>query len=295
MIYKTTSKRIFDLFNNLFLTLICLTCILPFIHLLAVSFSSNLAVQINSVVFLPVDFNINAYVFAFQNGRFFTALFVSGQRVALGLVVNLLLIVLTAYPLSHSKDKLMFRNIYMIFFVFTMIFSGGIIPTYILVSRLGLLNSMWALVLPTALPVFSMIIFMNFIRGLPKELQESAMIDGAGKITILFRILMPLLKPCIATVALFSIVAHWNDWFSGLIYMQNPVNYPLQTYLQFLLLRFEDLMRMAGGDMAHVIAMMNAQSGRAAQLFMGAIPVLLIYPFLQKYFTKGLVLGSVKG
>jgi len=295
MVYKSTGKRIFDAFNYVFLILVCLSCILPFVHLLAVSFSSNLAVQTNAVSFWPVGFNTNSYQFAFQNGRFMTALWISIQRVGLGLLVNLLLVVLTAYPLSHNKDRLMFRNVYMGFFIFTMIFSGGLIPTFILVSRLGLLNSLWALVLPGALPVFSMVIFMNFIRGLPEELQESAMIDGANQITVLFKIMMPLLKPCIATVALFAIVGHWNDWFSGLIYMQDPHNYPLQTYLRFLLLRMEDVMRMAGGDVAQILATMNVQSGRAAQLFMGAVPILIVYPFLQKYFTTGLVLGSVKG
>ena len=295
MVYRSTGKRIFDVFNHLLLIIVCLSCILPFVHLLAVSFSSNLAVQTNQVTFWPIGFNVNSYVFAFQNGRFLTALWISVQRVGLGLLVNVLLIVLTAYALAHNKDRFMFRNIYMGIFLFTMIFNGGLIPTFILVSRLGLLNSLWALVLPGALPIVSMVIFMNFIRGLPEELQESAMIDGAGQITVLFKIMMPLLKPCIATVALFSIVAHWNDWFSGLIYMQDPHNYPLQTYLRFLLLRMEDVMRMAGGDVAQILATMNVQSGRAAQLFMGALPILLVYPFLQKYFTTGLVLGSVKG
>ena len=295
MIDKSTSKRVFDVFNYIFIIIVCLSCVLPFVHLFAVSLSSSVAVLSNDVVFLPVGFNLDAYVFIFADGKFLTALWISVQRVALGLLVNMLLIVLTAYPLSHNKNKLMFRNFYMGFFVFTMIFGGGLIPTFILVSRLGLLNSLWALVLPSALPVFSMVILMNFIRGLPEELQESAMIDGAGQLTILFKIMLPLLKPCLATVALFAIVAHWNDWFSGLIYMQNPANYPLQTYLQFLLLSFEELMRLAQGDVDQLLARLNAQTGRAAQLFLGAIPVLLIYPFLQKYFTTGLVMGSVKG
>ena len=295
MIDRSISKRVFDVCNYLFIIIICLSCILPFVHLLAVSFSSNVAVQTNSVVFWPVGFNVDSYIFAFQNGRFMAALWISIQRVFLGLIVNLLLITLTAYPLSHSKDKLLGRNIYMVFFVFTMIFNGGLIPTFLVVTNLGLLNSLWALILPGALPIFSMVIMMNFIRGLPIELQESAMIDGAGSITIMYKIMLPLLKPCLATLALFSIVGHWNDWFSGLIYMQDPSNYPLQTYLQFLLLRFEQIMQMAGGDMVALLARLNAQTGRAAQLFMGAIPVLLIYPFLQKYFTTGLVMGSVKG
>ena len=295
MLYNTRAKKVFDIFNYIFISVVSLTCLLPFVHLLAVSFSSNVAVMTNSVSFWPVGFNVDSYLFAYQNGKFFTALLVSFQRVGLGVAVNILLITLTAYPLSHNKKKLLGRNVYMTFFVLTMIFNGGLIPTFVLVSRLGLLNSLWALILPGALPVFSMIVLMNFIRNLPEELQESAMIDGAGPITILFKIMMPLLKPCLATVALFSIVFHWNDWFMGLIYMQNPANYPLQTYLQFLLLRFEEIMRLAQGDFAQIVARLNAQTGRAAQLFMGAIPVLLIYPFLQKYFTTGLVMGSVKG
>jgi len=286
---------VFNVFNIGVFIIVCLSCILPFVHLLAVSFSSSAAVATNSVLFIPVEFNTSAYEFAFIGGRFLTAFLVSIQRLALGVVVNLLLIVLTAYPLSHNKSKLLFRNFYMGFFVFTMIFNGGLIPTFIVVSRIGIINSLWALVLPGALPVFSMIILMNFIRGLPEELQESAMIDGAGPMKILFKIMMPLLKPCIATVALFSVVFHWNDWFMGLIYMQNPENYPLQTYLQFMQVSFEELMRITQGDIERLLAALNAQTGRAAQLFLGAVPMLVVYPFLQKYFTTGLVLGSVKG
>ena len=295
MLYRSKSKKIFDMCNYIFIAIISLSCLLPFIHLLAVSFSSNVAVVTNQVSFWPVGFNLEAYEFAFSDGRFMAALWVSVQRIVLGLGVNLLLITITAYPLSHDKGKLLGRNFYVIYFVATMIFSGGLIPTYLVVVRAGLLNSLWALVLPGALPVFSMIMLMNFIRNLPEELQEAAMVDGAGSITILFKIMLPLLKPCLATVALFSIVGHWNDWFSGLIYMQDPSNYPLQTYLQMLLLRFEQIMDMAAGDLTAMLARLNAQTGRAAQLFMGAIPMLVIYPFLQRYFTTGLVMGSVKG
>jgi len=295
MIDRSFSKKAFNVFNYFFIGAVCLTCFLPFVHLFAVSLSSAVAVASSRVVFLPVDFTLQSYKFAYDNNKFLPALFVSFRRVGLGLLVNLLLIVLTAYPMSHNKNKLMFRNIYMTFFVFTMIFNGGMIPTYIIVSKMGLLNSIWALVLPGALPVFSMIILMNFIRNLPEELGESAMIDGAGALTVLYKIMMPLLKPSLATVALFSVVSHWNDWFNGLIYIQDPLKYPLQTYLQFLLLKMEEILRMAGGDQVKLLAMLNAQTGRAAQLFLGAIPVLVIYPFLQRYFTTGLVMGSVKG
>jgi len=292
---QSKAQQVFLYFNYVLLTITCLTCLLPFINLLAISFSDTAAVSANRVAFWPVNFTLGAYQFAFGGGRFLAALWISVKRVLLGVVVNMLLLVLTAYPLSLGKEKLMGRNIYMGFFVVTMILSGGVVPIYITVSQLHLLNTMWSLVLPGALPVFSMIILMNFIRSLPEELQDAAMIDGAGPVKTLVYVLLPLLKPCLATVGLFSIVFHWNDWFSGMIYMQDYMRYPLQTYLQYLLLKFSDLMKMAGGDYAKIVALLNVRTGRAAQLFLGALPMALIYPFLQKYFTSGLVMGSVKG
>jgi putative aldouronate transport system permease protein len=293
--YKSPARRAFIVFNSVFLCVSALVCILPFIHLLALSFSNASLVAAGKITFFPMGFTTAAYDFAFRGGKFLAAISVSVQRVMLGLVVNLLLIVLTAYPLSRPKEKFATRNIYMVFFITTMIIGGGLIPTYILVSDLKLLNSLWSLVLPGALPVFSMIIMMNFIRGLPEEIEDAARIDGAGVFKVLFTIMLPLLTPAIATVGLFSVVGHWNDWFSGLIYMQNSKLYPLQTYLQTMVRDFELIMRMAQGDYAKLIALMNARTGRAAQLFLGAIPILMVYPFIQKYFTTGLVLGSVKG
>jgi putative aldouronate transport system permease protein len=295
MNYKSPARTAFVIFNSIFLTVSAIVCILPFIQLLAVSFSSSSAVEAGTVVFWPVRFTLAAYEFAIMGGKFGAAIFISFKRVLLGVAVSLTLIVLTAYPLSRPKEKFAFRNVYMIFFVITMIINGGLIPTYILVGKLGLLNTLWALVLPYALPVFSMIIMMNFIRGLPDEIEEAAIIDGAGVFQILGRIMLPLLTPAIATVGLFSIVGHWNDWFSGLIYMQDTKLYPLQTYLQTLIRNFETMLRMAQGDFVRLLALMNARTGRASQLFLGALPVLMIYPFIQKYFTTGLVLGSVKG
>jgi putative aldouronate transport system permease protein len=183
----------------------------------------------------------------------------------------------------------------MIFFVITMIISGGLIPTYLVVVRMGLLNSLWALVLPGALPVGTMVILMNFIRQMPPDIDEAAMIDGAGVFRRLVSIILPLLKPALATVGLFCTVGHWNDWFAGVIYMQNPRRYPLQSYLQTLLLSMEDILRLADNDLVLILSLINSSTSRAAQLFLGALPIMLIYPFLQKYFVKGLVIGSVKG
>lgn len=295
MKHRSFGQQFFSVINYGILLLASLLCILPFIHLLAVSFSESSAVSAGRVGLWPVNFTLQSYSFAFSNGKFVRALLVSFERVLLGVGVNLILMILTAFPLSRTKEQLMGRNIYMAYFVITMILSGGLIPTYLVTARLGLLNSIWAMILPSALNVYNMIILMNFIRNLPEELEEAARIDGAGTMTILRKIVLPLMKPALATVGLFSIINHWNDWFSGMIYMQNPEKYPLQTYLQTLLKSFEELLRASGSDYMQLISRMNVRTGRAAQLFLGAIPVMLIYPFLQKYFTEGLVLGSVKG
>lgn len=298
--FKSPARTVFTVFNAIILSVTGFVCITPFLHLLALSFSQNSAVAAGRVTFWPVNFTLAAYEFAIMGGKFGPAMWVSIQRVLLGVTINLLLVVITAYPLSKSSKKMAGRNIYMIFFVVTMIINGGLIPTYILVTRLGLLNSIWALILPPvgsigALPVFFMIIMMNFMRGLPDEIEEAAVIDGAGVFSVLIRIMLPLLTPAIATIGLFSIVGHWNEWFGGLIYMQSPTLYPLQTYLQTLLRNFEDIIRMAQGDYAEILRLLNVRTGRSAQLFLGMVPVLIVYPFLQKYFTTGLVLGSVKG
>lgn len=293
--YKSTGRTVFLIFNYLFLTATALVCVLPFVHLLAVSFSSSAAVSAGLVGFWPVEFTLSAYEFALRGGKFFRSLLVSLERVAFGLLVNVVLMVITAYPLSKTKEQVVGRNIYMCYLVITMLVGGGLIPTYLIVAKVGLLDSIWALILPGALPVYNMVILMNFLQGVPKELEEAAFIDGASPITALTRVILPIMKPALATVSLFCIVSHWNDWFSGMIYIENPNRYPLQTYLQTLLLNFETMMRKSGTDYTKLISMMNARTGRAAQLFLGALPVMIIYPFLQKYFTTGLVMGSVKG
>ncbi len=292
---KKTRYTAFDFFLVIFLGIICITCVLPFVHLLAVSFSSNAAVSAGKVGFIPVDFTLASYDYVLKGGKFLRAMGISILRVVLGTLLNLALMVLTAYPLS--KDELRFRKVYVVFFVITMLFSGGMIPTYLLVSKLGLKNNILALILPGALPVYNMIILMNFIRGLPREIEEAAWIDGATPFQTLSMVIFPLLGPSLATVGLFSMVGHWNDWFSGLIYMSNPDMYPLQTYLQTLLVNFEQLLQSSGNgaDIMAILSKMNARTGRAAQLFLGALPIMMVYPFLQKYFTKGLTLGSVKG
>ena len=289
---KKTS--VLDVLLTIGLGIICVTCVLPFVHLLAVSFSSSSAVAAGKVGFLPVEFTTSSYEYVITGGRFLHAMAISLERVVLGTLLNVALMVLTAYPLA--KDDLPGRGFLSGFFVLTMLIGGGMIPTYLLVSGLGLKDTIWALILPGALPVYNMIILMNFIRGLPHELEEAAWIDGANPFQTLIQIIFPLLGPSLATVGLFCMVGHWNDWFAGMIYMSNPMNYPLQTYLQTLLVDFEKLLQAdTSGNIQDILSKMNARTGRAAQLFLGALPIMCVYPFLQRYFTKGLTLGSVKG
>ena len=295
MMFKTRGEKVFNVFNYIFVALICLTCALPIVHILAVSFSAPHYVAGGRVGLVPMGFSTEAYVFAFETGRFVRAFWVSVQRTTLGTLINMILMITVAYPLSKSRDRFSARNIYMGFFALTMLFGGGMIPFYILIVNLGMLDSIWSLVLPGGLPVFSMLILMNFIRNLPAELEEAAFMDGAGQFTVLFKILLPVLKPALATVALFAIVFHWNEWFLGMIFMNDPYNHPLQTYLQSLIVNFQALMRQIGVNHVAIIGRVNEQTGRAAQLFLAMLPVLVVYPFLQKYFTKGLIIGSVKG
>jgi putative aldouronate transport system permease protein len=293
--YYSKAQKVFGVFNFIFLFVLSLICVLPFINLFAMSFSSSAPVAAGQVVFWPKSFTITSYKFLLTNRRFLSSFLISIERVLLGVSMNLILCVLTAYPLSRSKAKFAGRNWFMGFFVLTMIIGGGLIPTYLLVMKLKMIDTIWALVLPGALPVGNMVIMMNFIRQLPSEIEDAAMIDGAGPIDTLIRVLLPLLKPAIATIGLFCVVGHWNEWFSGLIYMRSPLHYPLQTYLQTLLRNFDEILRLAGSDYVRLLTMMNIRTGRAAQLFVAALPVMILYPFLQRYFVTGLVIGSVKG
>lgn len=295
MKYMTRGMKIFRVFNYIFITLVSLSCFLPLLNTLAVSFSSPVAVSTGKVYFWPIEFTTMAYEFALKGGKFMRALQVSALRCLLGVSISLFMMITTAYPLSKSRQRFGARNYYMVFYVFTILFGGGLIPYYILVNQLGLLNSIWSLVLPLSVPVYNMIILMNFMRGLPHELEEAAMVDGAGIIRTLVNVILPVLTPALATVGLFSFVYHWNDWLTGALFMHDPKNYPLQTYLQTLLTNFSELLRQSGSDYYSLLSRMNEQTGRAAQLFLALLPMLIIYPFVQKYFTTGLVMGSVKG
>lgn len=295
-IKKSIGARLFSVFNVLFIGTAAFICLVPFLNLLAISLSSSAAAATGKVLFWPIEFDLSAYKYILNSERFVNSFVISLQRVLLGVSINLFMILITAYPLSKSSNGFKSRSFYSWFFVVTMLFAPSLIPSFLVVKNLGLIDSIWALVLPGALPVFSMVVMLNFFRGLPAELEEAAHIDGAGHFRILWQIFIPLSKPSIATVALFCIVGHWNAWFDGMIYMNRPENYPLQSYLQSIVVTPETILRIMNPseEMLKLLQSISNKTAQSAQLFVATIPVLVAYPFLQKYFTTGLVMGSVK-
>lgn len=275
--------------------LLALICLLPLWNIVAISFSSSEAVSANAVGLIPVNFTTAAYTKILDDAQFWRSFGISVIRVALTLVLNMILIILMAYPLSKSKKEFRGRNIYMNIMIFAMLFSGGMIPGYLLIKNLEMLNTVWSLILPGAVPIFSVILVMNFFSAVPRALEEAAFIDGASPLQVLFRVYVPVSIPALATVALFSIVGSWNDFFSGLIYMTKVSNYPLMTYIQSLNVNIAELLQ--AGTNAKELSSLTEISNKnlnAAKIVVAVIPLLLIYPLLQKYFVTGIVVGSVK-
>ncbi|GIO64388.1 MULTISPECIES: carbohydrate ABC transporter permease [Paenibacillus] len=277
----------------LVLVLIACLSLAPIINTIMVSVSSSTAVNAGKVYFLPVDINFSSYVKILDDEKFWRAFLVSVERVALGGAINMLLTVLMAYPLSRTASQFRARNVYMWIIVFTMLFSGGIVPWYMVISKLGLINSIWALVLPGAVPVFNVILLMNFFKGIPKEMEEAAFIDGAGPLKILWHIFIPVSLPSLATITLFVIVGHWNNFFDGIVLINDSHKIPLQTYLQQLNLTRDQMQNLSVEQLQQYNKISNTTLN-SAKILVSMIPILLIYPFLQRYLIHGIVLGSVK-
>ncbi|MCD7806417.1 MAG: carbohydrate ABC transporter permease [Lachnospiraceae bacterium] len=294
-IRQSKSRKVFEVCNYIIIALITASCVIPLLNLLAYSFSSSQAIIENRVGLWPVEFTLSAYKYVLNNTKFWTSIAVTMKRVCIGVPLNLLMIILVAYPLSKSDRVFPARKYYVAFMMVVMLFSGGLMPTYFIVAKTKLIDTIWALVLPGAVPIFSCIVLMNFFRGLPEELEESATLDGANQFQIMVQIFLPLSKPSLATVTLFSLVSHWNAWFDGLIYSNHTENYPLQSYLQTLVTSKTEAI--TTGDLQTVMDLMkiNDTNMKSAQIFISVIPLMAVYPFLQKYFTTGLTVGSVKG
>lgn len=292
MIDRSVSRRVFRVFNALFFVVYALVCLVPIVYVLSMSLSASSAINAGRLVLWPVDFTLKSYQYVLEKQEFWRALRVSLLRVPLGVAVNMAMVILAAFPLSKSKQEFGGKSFFVWFFLITMLFSGGLIPTFMIVKYTGLLNSIWSLIIPGAVPVFNVVLLMNFFKAVPKELEEAAIVDGAGYFRILFRIYLPVCLPSIATLVVFAMVSHWNSWFDGMIYMTDARNYPLQTYLQSILVSTN--VKLMTKAQAELLRLISDRTLKAAQVFIAMIPVLLVYPFLQRYFVAGMTMGSVK-
>jgi len=291
-IRKSASRRVFEVVNYSVLSAITLMSLFPLLHMFALSFSSNAAAAAGWVTIVPVDFSLESYKYILSKPEFFRAFGISIIRVILGTVINVGITILCAYPMSQPDHKFRGRKIYVMLFVITMVFNGGLIPTFLVVKAVGIYNTIWALILPQAVQTFNIILMLNFFRGLPPALSESAFMDGANHFQVMTRIYLPISKPSLATVGLFTMVGHWNSWFDGMIYMSDPKKYPLQTYLRNVI----NAVDMASIDIHSAAAMqdISRKTLTAAQIFVAILPILIVYPLLQRYFIAGMTLGSVK-
>jgi putative aldouronate transport system permease protein len=290
---ESSGRKIFNLINVFILLSFALICIIPFINVIALSFSSNEYVSAGLVTFLPKGFTLGSYKYLLERDAFWRAFLVSVIRLISGTFINLIMILLTAYPLSKESSRFRMRTIYIWFFFVTMLISGGMMPNYLLITRLGMRNTIWALILPGALPIFNLVLMLNFFRQIPKEMEEAALIDGSGQFMTMIRIYIPCSMAAIATISLFCMVSHWNAWFDGLIYMNKADMRPLQTYLRTVIINM-DMSEMSGDDM-ELFKTLSDRALRSAQILIAMLPILSVYPLLQRYFVKGIVLGSVKG
>ncbi len=285
----STAYKIFQVCNYIILILLALLCLVPLLNILAISLSSKEFVTAGTVIFAPKGFTWQSYDYIFSNSSFWNSFRITILRTVFGVVITTLFTILLAYPLSRADGMFRGRKLYMGLLIFAMLFSGGMVPSYLLVANtLHLKDSILALILPSSIQVFSVIMMMNFFRSLPASLEEAAFIDGADHFVVMTYIVLPCSTPIIVTIMMFAFLNHWNSWFDGLIYSSQEKYYPLQTYLREFL---------AGDIAANSLnyQQINNDSIAAANIFVIILPIVILYPWLQKYFIQGITLGSVKG
>lgn len=293
---KTRPQQVFTVFNYIFLTMLGVLCVLPLLNIIALSFSSRNMVNARMVTFWPKQFTVSSYAYMLEKSGLVPAVLITLKRVVLGLVVNMLMTIVVAYPLSKTKEAFRSRKYYVGFFLFTMIFNGGLIPTYLVVKELRMLDTIWVLILPNAVTMYYVLLMLNFFRGLPSSIEEAAIVDGCNQWQTMVRIYLPLSLPSLATIALFIVVGHWNEWFDGMIYNNKSTNYPLMTFLQYQIINFKTSdLRPEQIAANPSLADLDGRAIKSAGIVLCTLPILCLYPFLQRYFVTGIVVGSVKG
>lgn len=284
------SDKIFYFINYAVLALVLCATLYPFVYILSASVSDSGPLGRGEVWLLPKGFSLEAYKSVLNDNTIWMHYGNTIWYVVVGTCVNIFMTTITAYPLSRKNFSA--RNTIMMIIAFTMFFSGGLVPTYLLVRNLGLLDSRWAIIIPAAISTWNLIIMRTFFEGIPESLHEAAKIDGCSEFRILLTIIIPLSIPVIAVMVLFYAVAYWNSFFTAMMYLNDPKKYPLQIYLRKILIQYEqqDILQdvQQGRDVI-------AQSVRYAIIIVSTVPILTIYPFLQKYFVKGVMIGAIKG
>jgi len=287
---KLTGIRVWDVMVDLIAIMLAFVFILPFLSVLAKSLSDEASVLTGQVNFIPVNTNISAYRYVFSTNAFFTAFGNSLIVTSIGTVVALFLNCLAAFPLAHLDFK--HRNLFRYFFMFIMIFSAGIVPGYLVVRTLGMLDTYGALIIPALISPYNLMVIVSFMQGIHPALDESARIDGASDFTIFFRIYLPLSKPILASMALFFAVGYWNDYFRPLIFIQRDSMFTLALYLRKVMASAYEIEKNL--DTA-VFGNVAADSVKNATIIVSTLPILMVYPFVQRYFVTGISLGAIKG
>ncbi|MBD2860484.1 MULTISPECIES: carbohydrate ABC transporter permease [Paenibacillus] len=292
MIRRSIGERLFDGANVTFMILLSAVTVYPFLYVLFASLSDpSWVVQMRGLIWYPKGFTIEAYKLVFANPSILTGYVNTLIYVVFGTALNILMTSLGAYALS--RQSVMWKNPLMFIIVFTMFFNGGLIPTYLLINELGMLDSRWALIIPSAMSAYNLIIMRTSFQGIPVSLEESAKLDGANDFTVLFRIVLPLSMPVVAVMILFYGVSHWNGWFNALIYLRTRDLYPLQLILREILITNSTDSMMTGVGGADKMPI--GETIKYATIIVATVPILLLYPFLQKYFVKGVMIGAIKG
>lgn len=287
--FRISGSKVFDLINRILLTIVTCAIVFPLWNVVVNSFSSASAVASGSSIFWPAEFSIANYKAVFSDSTIWNAFLISVLKTVIGVICHVLFCSLVAYGMS--KEYLKGRKLYTVMGVITMFFSGGMIPTYLLIKSLRLLNSFWVYIIPALFSYYDMIILMNFFRQLPLSLEESAKIDGAGVWRIFFTIALPLSKPALATIALFHGVSQWNDFMTAKMYILDEKLYPLQMKL------YEIIVQSQMSSMRNPTGVEIATTSRGIQMatiVVTTVPILIIYPLLQKHFVSGMMLGAVK-
>ena len=280
---------LFNYVNGVFLLLLVIVCILPILHVIALSLSERIEAVAGNVTFYPIGFTLEAYRYVMEDSQFWTSLRVTLTRVLIGVPANILLVVMTAYPLSKANSRFHARTFFSWLFVITMLFSGGLIASYINMTKMGLNGTIWAVLFPAACSPYTIILMRTFFEQIPTSMEESAFIDGANDFHVFTKITIPLSKPIISTVVLLFAVNRWNSWFNEFIYLTDKKLHPLQLVIRSIVLTGESEGALQAGEVV------LGQSLKYAVVILAMIPMLILYPLIQKYLVKGIMLGAVKG